>query len=106
MSIVLEQVTKRYGSHPVVNRVSSRVAQVGFSVLLGARGNGKSTILRIIAGLASADSGRILLHERDVTNLSPQQRDVGFVFQHYALFQHMTVAENVEFGLRVRHVDA
>lgn len=105
MSIVLAQLSKRYGSHPAVNRVSLQIAEGEFFVLLGPSGSGKSTILRVIAGLASADAGRVLLHGRDVTNLVPQLRHIGFVFQHYALFEHMTVAENVEFGLRVRRVD-
>ncbi|HWQ12963.1 MAG TPA: ATP-binding cassette domain-containing protein [Roseiflexaceae bacterium] len=104
MSIVLEQLHKRYDGHPVVNNVSLDVADGEFFVLLGPSGSGKSTILRMIAGLASVDQGRVLLHGRDVTALPPQQRGVGFVFQHYALFRHMSVAENVEFGLRIRKV--
>src|SRR5262249_55280831 len=104
MSIVLEQLTKRYEGHPVVNRVSLEVADGEFFVLIGPSGSGKSTVLRMIAGLNSVDQGRVLLHGRDVTNDPPQQRGVGFVFQHYALFQHMSVAENIEFGLRVRRV--
>ena len=106
MSIVLEQLSKRYEGHPVVNNVSVEVADGEFFVLLGPSGSGKSTILRMIAGLTPADQGRILLHGRDVTHLPVQQRGVGFVFQHYALFQHMSVAENIEFGLRVRKVPA
>jgi sulfate transport system ATP-binding protein len=106
MSIVLEQLSKRYEGHPVVNNVSLEVADREFFVLLGPSGSGKSTILRMIAGLAGIDQGRVLLHGRDVTTLPPQQRGVGFVFQHYALFGHMSVAENVEFGLRIRKVAA
>lgn len=106
MSIVLERLHKRYDDQPVVNQVSLEVADGEFFVLLGPSGSGKSTILRIIAGLASADQGRVLLHGRDVTNLTPQRRGVGFVFQHYALFQHMSVADNVEFGLTIRKVSA
>jgi sulfate/thiosulfate transport system ATP-binding protein len=102
MSIVLEQLGKRYDGHPVVNNVSLEVADGEFFVLLGPSGSGKSTILRMIAGLASIDQGRVLLRGRDVGALPPQQRGVGFVFQHYALFRHMSVAENVEFGLRIR----
>jgi sulfate transport system ATP-binding protein len=104
MSIVLEQLTKRYEGHPVVNRVSLEVADGEFFVLIGPSGSGKSTVLRMIAGLNSVDHGRVLLHGRDVTNAPPQSRGVGFVFQHYALFRHMSVAENIEFALRVRRV--
>ena len=106
MSIVLEKLTKRYDGHPVVNNVSLEVADGEFFVLLGSSGSGKTTILSLIAGLVAADQGRICLHGRDVTWLPPQQRKVGFVFQNYALFQHMSVAENVEFGLSIRKVPA
>jgi sulfate transport system ATP-binding protein len=106
MSIILEQLTKRYDGHPVVHDVSLDVQDGEFFVLLGSSGSGKTTILSMIAGLTPVDQGRILLHGRDVTHLSPQERKVGFVFQHYALFQHMSVAHNVEFGLRVRKVPA
>jgi sulfate transport system ATP-binding protein len=106
MSIVLEKLIKRYEGHPVVNNVSLEVEDGEFFVLLGSSGSGKTTVLSLIAGLAPVDEGRILLHGRDVTMVSPQQRRVGFVFQNYALFQYMTVADNVEFGLRVRKVQA
>jgi sulfate transport system ATP-binding protein len=104
MSIRLEQLSKRYAGHPVVNDVSLEVADGEFFVLLGPSGSGKSTVLRIIAGLAEAEAGRVLLHGRDVTGLPPQARGIGFVFQSYALFRHMTVGENIEFPLRVRRV--
>ncbi|HEX9370048.1 MAG TPA: ATP-binding cassette domain-containing protein, partial [Roseiflexaceae bacterium] len=106
MSIVLEQLSKRYEGYPVVNNVSLEVADGEFFVLLGPSGSGKSTILRMIAGLTGVDQGRIVLRGRDVTRLAPQERGVGFVFQHYALFRHMSVAENVEFGLRIRKATA
>lgn len=106
MSISLEQLTKRYNDHPVVNNVSLEVTDGEFFVLLGSSGSGKTTILTMIAGLTPVDQGRILLHGRDVTHLPPQERRVGFVFQNYALFQHMTVAGNIEFGLQVRKVAA
>ncbi|MGH2594176.1 MAG: ABC transporter ATP-binding protein, partial [Anaerolineae bacterium] len=106
MSIVLEQLTKRYESHTVVNHVSLEIADGELFVLLGPSGSGKSTVLRMIAGLTNVDEGRVLLHGRDVTHLPSQQRGVGFVFQHYALFRHMSVAENVEFALRIRKVAA
>jgi sulfate transport system ATP-binding protein len=106
MSITLDQVTKRYQSVPVVNDVSLRVDPGEFLVLLGPSGSGKSTLLRAIAGLTEIDHGRVSLHGRDVTGVSARAREVGFVFQHYALFRHMTVAGNVEFALRVRGVRA
>src|SRR5215510_14780699 len=106
MSIILEQVTKRFGRNWVVDNVSLEVADKELFVLLGSSGSGKSTILRMIAGLAEPTSGRILLHGRDVTDLPPQQRGTGFVFQNYSIFRHMTVAQNIEFGLRVRKVPA
>ncbi|MBN1264805.1 MAG: ATP-binding cassette domain-containing protein [Anaerolineales bacterium] len=104
MSIVLEKLTKRYDDHPVVNNVSLEIKDGEFFVLLGSSGSGKTTVLSMIAGLTAADQGRVLLHGRDVTWLPPQQRNVGFVFQNYALFQYMTVAQNVEFGLELRKV--
>ena len=106
MSIELDQVTKRYQSVPVVNDVSLKVEQGEFLVLLGPSGSGKSTLLRAIAGLTEIDRGRVSLHGRDVTGVSAREREVGFVFQHYALFRHMTVANNIEFALRVRGVRA
>lgn len=104
MSILLENVTKRYGSLTVVNDVSLEIKDGEFFVLLGSSGSGKTTILNIIAGLVPSDSGRILLHGRDVSDLPPQKRNTGFVFQNYALFEYMSVSENIEFGLQVRKV--
>ena len=104
MSIVLEGVSKRYGEQVVVNNVSLEIKNGEFFVLLGSSGSGKTTVLNIIAGLTDADEGKVLLHKRDVTNLPTQARNVGFVFQNYALFQYMTVAQNVEFGLQIRKV--
>ncbi len=102
MSITLEQVTKRYQNLPVVNDVSLQVAEGEFFVLLGPSGSGKSTLLRAIAGLVEIHHGTIALHGNDVTQQGARERGVGFVFQHYALFRHMTVLENVAFGLQVR----
>jgi len=106
MSIVVEDLTKRYGGHPVVNGVSLEIADGELFVLLGSSGSGKSTLLRMIAGLSEVDAGRVLLHGRDVTDLPPAGRGIGFVFQSYALFRGLTVAENVEFALTVRGVAA
>ena len=105
MSIVLDQITKRIDRHAIVNQVSLEIADGELLVLLGPSGSGKSTILRMIAGLTPCDHGRVILHGRDVTTLPPQKRGVGIVFQHYALFRHMTVGENIEFALRIRGVE-
>ncbi|HEY0410403.1 MAG TPA: ATP-binding cassette domain-containing protein, partial [Candidatus Dormibacteraeota bacterium] len=102
MSIVLEDLTKRYAGHPVVNGISLTVGDGELFVLLGSSGSGKSTLLRMIAGLTEVDAGRVMLHGRDVTELPPARRGVGFVFQSYALFPSLSVAENVEFALAVR----
>ena len=106
MSITLDQVTKHYGGVPVVNDVSLDIGDGEFFVLLGPSGSGKSTLLRAVAGLSGVDHGRIALHGRDVTHVAARKRGVGLVFQNYALFHHMTVAENIEFALRVRHMRA
>src|SRR6267154_2184412 len=100
MSITLDQVTKRYQGSPVVNDVSLDIGDGEFFVLLGPSGSGKSTLLRAIAGLSGVD------HGRDVTHVSAKERGVGLVFQNYALFRHMTVADNIEFALRVRRTKA
>lgn len=104
MSIVLQDLVKQFGSHMVVDHVSLEIHDGELLVLLGPSGSGKSTILRIIAGLIPADHGRVWLHGRDVTDLTPQARNTGFVFQNYSLFRHMTVADNIEFGLAARNV--
>jgi sulfate transport system ATP-binding protein len=104
MSIALDQVTKRYQDQPVVNDISIEVGEGEFFVLLGPSGSGKSTLLRAIAGLTGIDHGRISLHGRDVTHVRARDRGVGLVFQNYALFRHMTVADNIEFALRVRRM--
>lgn len=104
MSIVIEHLVKRYDDVPVVDDVSLEVQKSELFVMLGSSGSGKSTILRLIAGLLRADSGRVLLEGRDVTHATPQQRGTGFVFQNYSIFRDMTVAENIELGLRVRKV--
>src|SRR5512134_135935 len=106
MSIILDQVTKRYQAMPVVNDVSLNVEQGEFLVLLGPSGSGKSTLLRAIAGLTEIDHGTVSLHGKDVTHVTARDREVGFVFQHYALFRHMSIGDNIEFALRVRKVKA
>ena len=104
MSILLEQVSKDYGDAPAIADVTANIADGELFVLLGPSGSGKSTLLRAIAGLSTIDHGRIVLHGRDVTGLGARDREVGFVFQNYALFRHMTVADNIEFALRARRV--
>ena len=95
-------VTKRFGSFTALDGVSATAATGSLTALLGPSGSGKSTLLRVIAGLERPDAGRVVIGGADVTERPPQERGVGFVFQHYAAFKHMTVAENVAFGLRVR----
>jgi sulfate/thiosulfate transport system ATP-binding protein len=102
MSIIVRNVTKRFGDFVAVDDVSLEVESGALTALLGPSGSGKSTLLRIIAGLETPDAGEILLSGKDATALAPQKRNVGFVFQHYAAFKHMTVRENVAFGLKVR----
>jgi sulfate transport system ATP-binding protein len=106
MSIRLAAITKSFGGLQVVKAVSLEVREGELFVLLGASGSGKSTVLRMIAGLASPDAGRIWLHGQDVTELPPQERGIGFVFQNYSIFRHMSVADNIEFPLKIRQVPA
>jgi len=102
MSIEIRHITKTFGDFAALKDVSLRVPTGELIALLGPSGSGKTTLLRIIAGLDAADSGTVLFHGEDATSQSARDRQVGFVFQHYALFRHMTVFENVAFGLRVR----
>ncbi|MCX6916806.1 MAG: ABC transporter ATP-binding protein, partial [Verrucomicrobia bacterium] len=106
MSIHLDRIHKRYGNHAVVNDASLEIAEGELVVLLGASGSGKSTILRMVAGLITPDEGRILLNDSDITDLPPQERGFGFVFQNYSIFPHMSIAENIEFGLKIRGMPA
>lgn len=101
MSIQVDHVTKRFGTFTVLHDVSLHVQEGELLALLGPSGCGKTTLLRILAGLERPDTGRIFLHGTEVTDQRISERRVGFVFQHYALFRHMTVADNVAFGLTV-----
>jgi sulfate transport system ATP-binding protein len=102
MSIVIKDVSRAFGNFVALDKVSLEVPDGDLLALLGPSGSGKTTLLRIIAGLEVADSGSVMLQGEDITEWSARERNVGFVFQHYALFRHMTVAENVGYGLRVR----
>src|ERR671939_1816513 len=102
--IRIERITKTYpgGKTPAVRDVSLTIQDNEFMVLLGPSGCGKTTLLRMVAGLEYPDSGRILIGERDVTNLPPRKRGIAMVFQSYAVFPHLTVFENIAFGLRMQ----
>mgnify|MGYP001026584453 CR=1 FL=1 len=102
MSIEISNVSKRFGSFVALDDVSVSIPTGQLTALLGPSGGGKSTLLRIIAGLERADSGRVEIEGVDATNLPPQKRNVGFVFQHYAAFKHLTVRRNIAFGLEIR----
>jgi sulfate/thiosulfate transport system ATP-binding protein len=102
VTIRAENITKRFGDFTALDNVGVEVADGSLTALLGPSGSGKSTLLRIIAGLETPDSGRVLIGDEDVTGVVPQQRGIGFVFQHYAAFKHMTVRKNIAFGLEIR----
>ncbi|HEY8434984.1 MAG TPA: ATP-binding cassette domain-containing protein, partial [Sphingomicrobium sp.] len=101
MSIRVERVSKSFSAYPALNDVALTMGDREFVALLGPSGSGKTTLLRILAGLEIAESGRVWFGKRDVTDDKPASRGIGFVFQHYALFGHMTVAQNIAFGLDV-----
>src|SRR3954467_3202217 len=102
MSIEVKGVNKRFGDFVALDDVNVSLPTGQLPALLGPSGGGKSTLLRIIAGLEKADTGTVTIEGTDATRLPPQKRNVGFVFQHYAVFKHMTVAKNVAFGLEIR----
>ena len=105
MSITLKGISKSYNRRTVLKYLNLDIKQGEFHVLLGPNGGGKTTTLSIIAGLVVPDSGSVFIGNRDVSNLSPDKRKIGFVFQDHALFPHLTVFENIAFGLRVRKVE-
>jgi sulfate transport system ATP-binding protein len=102
MSILLSNISKNFGSFAALDHINLEIPEGELVALLGPSGCGKTTLLRIIAGLENPDQGRVLLSGQDKTNHDVRERGIGFVFQHYALFRHMTVFENVAFGLRVK----
>ena len=102
MKITIENLHKRFGGFAALEDINLEIREGELLALLGPSGSGKTTLLRVIAGLEHADAGRILFGGEDASRLRVQERRVGFVFQHYALFRHMTVAENIAFGLKVR----
>jgi sulfate transport system ATP-binding protein len=102
MSIEVQNITRRFGDYTALEDVDLKIASGELVSLLGPSGSGKTTLLRIIAGLERTDTGRVLLHGEDATDIPVRERRVGFVFQHYALFRHMSVFKNVAFGLNVR----
>lgn len=102
MSIQVQNIEKHFGAFHALKNISLDFPDGQLIALLGPSGCGKTTLLRIIAGLESADGGQVILEGQDATNVHVREREVGFVFQHYALFRHMTVFDNIAFGLRVR----
>jgi len=106
MSILVENLSKTFGKYKALDHINLEIKPKCLIALVGGSGSGKSTLLRIIAGLDIPDQGRIWLAGRNATQLSVQEREIGFVFQNYALFKHMTVYQNIAFGLDIRNLTA
>jgi sulfate transport system ATP-binding protein len=105
MSILVENVSKTFGDFQALQQVNLEIKNGSLVALLGPSGSGKSTLLRVLAGLEKPDFGRIWVDGQDTTRLALQKREIGFVFQNYALFPHFTVSQNISFGLDIRHID-
>lgn len=105
MSILVENVSKNFGNFRALQQVNLEVKNGSLVALLGPSGSGKSTLLRVLAGLESPDSGRIWVDGQDTTGIALQKREIGFVFQNYALFPHLSVSQNIAFGLDIRQID-
>lgn len=106
MSILVENISKNFGNFKALDHVNLEIKTGSLVALVGASGSGKSTLLRIIAGLEKPDQGRIWLSGRNTTFLSIQEREIGYVFQNYALFKHLTVYQNIAFGLDIRNINS
>lgn len=108
MTLLARNLEKRYpgADLPAISEVSFSAPSGAITALLGPSGSGKTTVLRVIAGLEVPDQGQVVLHDQEITWLAPQHRNIGFVFQNYALFEHLSVEENIAFGLRLRKVPA
>ncbi|PSB58924.1 sulfate/molybdate ABC transporter ATP-binding protein [Chamaesiphon polymorphus] len=106
MGIAVENISKSFGNFQAVERVNLEIAQGSLIALLGPSGSGKSTLLRLISGLETPDEGRLWLAGKDATKQSVRERNIGFVFQNYALFKHLTIGQNIAFGLEIRSISA
>ena len=105
MKIIFENITKSYDKVKALDNINFEVKEGELIALLGPSGCGKTTLLRIIAGLLNEDDGKILVDNKDITKLTPQERNTALVFQNYALFPHMTVYENIAYGLKIRKIN-
>lgn len=106
MSILIENISKKFEQFNALNQVNLEIKNGSLVALLGPSGSGKSTLLRVLAGLENPDAGRIWLNGQDTTNVPLQKREIGFVFQNYALFPHLTVSQNIAFGLEIRDINS
>ncbi|MBF2056892.1 MAG: sulfate/molybdate ABC transporter ATP-binding protein [Cyanobacterium sp. T60_A2020_053] len=102
MGIIINEVNNNFGNFEALKNINLEVKTNTLVALLGLYGSGKSTLLRVIAGLETPDSGQVIINGKDTTNLDIRKRNIGFVFQHYALFRHLTIRENIAFGLQIR----
>ena len=105
MSILIENISKKFEQFNALNQVNLEIKNGSLVALLGPSGSGKSTLLRVLAGLENPDAGRIWLNGQDTTQVPLQKREIGFVFQNYALFPHLTVSQNIAFGLEIRDIN-